>query len=86
MMLSLKYIMQELSLNDMYVSRWSFGKCKLRRMRPVLNIGTFSFSPKILSPKILRFKKFALVRPGRNVNLRTGNRLKVATNVNCKIK
>ena len=63
-MLSLKYVMQELSLNDTYVSHWSFGKCKIRIMRPVLKFGTFFFSPKILSPKILKLKKFALVRPG----------------------
>ena len=59
MMLSLKYVMQELSLNDIYVSHWSFGKCKIRIMRPVLKFGTFFFSP-----KILKLKKFVLVRPG----------------------
>ena len=63
-MLSLKYVMQELSLNDIYVSHWSFGKCKIRIMRPVLKFGTFFFSPKILSPKTLKLEKFALVLPG----------------------
>ena len=63
-MLSLKYVMQELSLNDIYVSHWTFGKCKIRIMRSVLKFGTFFFSPKILWPKILKLKKFALVRPG----------------------
>ena len=47
-MLSLKYVMQELSLNERYVSHWSFGKCKIHIMRPVLKFGTFFFSPKIL--------------------------------------
>ena len=64
-MLSLKYVMQELSLNDIYyVSHWSFGKCKICIMQPVLKFGTFFFSPKILLPNILKLKKFALVRPG----------------------
>ena len=52
-MLSLKYAMQELYLNDIYVSHWSFEKCKFRIMRPVLKFATFFFSLKILSPKIL---------------------------------
>ena len=67
-MLSLKYVMQELSLNDIYVSHWSFGKCKIRIMRLLLKFGTFFFSLKILSRKILKLKKFALVRPGPNTD------------------
>ena len=40
-MLSLKCVMQEFSLYDIYVSHWSFGKCKYRIMLPVLKFGTF---------------------------------------------
>ena len=48
-MLSLKYVMQELSLNDTYVSHWSFEKCKIRIMRPVLKFGTFFFSKNFIA-------------------------------------
>ena len=43
-MLSLKYVIQELSLNGIYVSHWSFGKSNFRIMRPVLQFGTLFFS------------------------------------------
>ena len=58
-MLSLKYVIQELSLNGIYVSHWSFGKCNFRIMRPVLKFGTFFFSPKILSPKVKNIRSSA---------------------------
>ena len=43
-MLSLKYVIEKLSLNGIYVSHWSFGKCNFRIMRPVLKFGTLFFS------------------------------------------
>ena len=57
-MLSLKYVMQELSLNDIYyVSHWSFGKCKIFIMQPVLKFGTFFFSSKNFIAKNFEVKK-----------------------------
>ena len=42
-------------------------------MRPVLKFGTFFFfSQLILSPKILKLKNFALVRPGPNPSTQVG--------------
>ena len=43
-MLSLKYVIQELCLNGIYVSHWSFGKCNFRIMRPVLKFRPLFFS------------------------------------------
>ena len=60
-MLSLKYVIQELSLNGIYVSHWSFGKCNFRMMRPCVKIWNLFFLQKFYRQKL---KIFALVRPG----------------------